>query len=189
MKRDQLFIQSLGRISHRDGEDSLPGEKCGLACCVLLVVYCGMLFPNAWASNPSDHISDNFRILGREHLFDSKRLTHYINLIGKALVFHSNRNDLEYHFAVLDNNRANAYSTPGGYIFITKGAIEYLKPVTKPQRNLKPTELQRCYLRKQVMTQLPSIVIYTAYTKNKVRPNFPQPHTLHRPSDLRNSVR
>lgn len=65
------------------------------------------------------------RILGREKLFSDKRLTRYINLIGKTLVFHSNRNELDFHFAILDNESINAYSTPGGYVFITKGAIEF----------------------------------------------------------------
>ena len=64
------------------------------------------------------------RILGREKLYSDEALTHYINLIGTALALHSSRNELEYHFAVLDKSYANAYSTPGGYVFITKGAID-----------------------------------------------------------------
>jgi len=64
------------------------------------------------------------RILGQETLHENTQLTRYINLIGKTLVLHSKRNELEFHFAVLNNPQANAYATPGGYIFITKGAIE-----------------------------------------------------------------
>lgn len=154
MNRNKSFIQSLARVSHLGDEPSPPGKKRGLVGYFLFIAFCGMLSSNAWGFNSIDHSSGNFRIrahqkviqqvlpadieaeirfgkkvaariLGREHLFDNEHLTHYINLIGKTLVFHSNRNDLEYHFALLDSDLVNAYSTPGGYIFITKGAIEF----------------------------------------------------------------
>jgi len=64
------------------------------------------------------------KVLGRETLYENEQLTRYINLIGKTLALHSKRNELEFHFAVLDKPIPNAYSTPGGYIFITKGAID-----------------------------------------------------------------
>lgn len=64
------------------------------------------------------------RILGRESLHDNLDLTRYINLIGKSLVFNSSRSELEFHFAIINNPYPNAYSAPGGYVFITLGAIQ-----------------------------------------------------------------
>lgn len=64
------------------------------------------------------------RILGRETLYDNPSLTRYINLVGKSLALQSSRNELDFHFAVLNKPYANAYSTPGGYVFITLGAIQ-----------------------------------------------------------------
>lgn len=63
------------------------------------------------------------RILGRERLVQNARLSRYVKLIGAGLALHSSRNELQFHFAVLDSDQVNAYSTPGGYIFITRGAV------------------------------------------------------------------
>lgn len=63
------------------------------------------------------------RILGREARYIDDKLTRYINLIGKTLVLHSGRHDINYYFIVIDNDYANAFSAPGGYIFISSGAL------------------------------------------------------------------
>lgn len=64
------------------------------------------------------------RVLGRFPLQqEAEALTRYLNLIGTALAAHSSRSDLNFHFALLDSDTINAYSAPGGYIFITRGAL------------------------------------------------------------------
>lgn len=67
------------------------------------------------------------RILGREPLFDNAKLTHYVALIGQALANHSSRSELPFYFAVLDSAQVNAYSAPGGYIFVTRGALRQMQ--------------------------------------------------------------
>lgn len=67
------------------------------------------------------------RILGRTRLLEDVKLTQYVNLVGQALVMHANRPELKYHFAVLDSQEINAYSTPGGYIFVTSEAIRHMQ--------------------------------------------------------------
>jgi predicted Zn-dependent protease len=62
-------------------------------------------------------------ILGAQPLVDDDRLTRYVNLLGKSLVLYSSRNELEFYFGVLDSPAINAYSAPGGYVFVTRGAI------------------------------------------------------------------
>ncbi len=64
------------------------------------------------------------RVLGRYRLLDDRQGTRYINLLGTALASQAARGELNYHFAILDSNGINAYSAPGGYIFITKGALD-----------------------------------------------------------------
>ena len=67
------------------------------------------------------------RMIGRYTLYDNNRLTKYVNLVGQTLVQNSNRPELEYHFAVLNTSEINAYAAPGGYVFVTRGAIEKMQ--------------------------------------------------------------
>lgn len=66
-------------------------------------------------------------VLGRETLLDNPELTRYVNLVGKSLALHSARSDLEFRFAILQSDIINAYSTPGGYVFVTRGALQQVK--------------------------------------------------------------
>ncbi len=63
------------------------------------------------------------RILGNYGLFDNKKISTYVNLVGKGMALYAGRPELEFHFAVLDSDEINAFATPGGYIFITRGAL------------------------------------------------------------------
>lgn len=63
------------------------------------------------------------RILGRYPLYDEKTLMKYVNLVGKSLAQNTNRPEIDFHFAVIDTADINAYAAPGGYVFITKGAL------------------------------------------------------------------
>lgn len=63
------------------------------------------------------------RVLGKYGNMDNEALTRYVNLVGRALARNANRPELEFHIAVLKTDTINAYAAPGGYIFITKGAL------------------------------------------------------------------
>ncbi len=52
------------------------------------------------------------------------RLHRYINIVGRNLGSQSDRPTLEWTFGVLDSDAFNAYSTPGGYVFVTRGLLE-----------------------------------------------------------------
>jgi len=67
------------------------------------------------------------RILGRYKLYENAALTRYVNLVGLSLVQNTNRQELDFHFAILDTDEINAYAAPGGYIFITKNALALVK--------------------------------------------------------------
>jgi len=67
------------------------------------------------------------RILGRIALYDDNKINRYVSLVGHTLTQFSNRSELTFFFAVLDSLGINAYSTPGGYVFITKGALQIMQ--------------------------------------------------------------
>jgi predicted Zn-dependent protease len=59
-------------------------------------------------------------------LSENKKLTNYINLVGKTISLQSEKPFTfgGYHFALLDTNEINAFACPGGIILITKGMIQ-----------------------------------------------------------------
>lgn len=63
------------------------------------------------------------RILGNYKLVDDDALLKYVNMVGKSISLFSGRPELKFYFSVLDSDEINAFATPGGYIFITKGAL------------------------------------------------------------------
>jgi predicted Zn-dependent protease len=50
-----------------------------------------------------------------------------VSLVGQALAQSAGRGDLVYHFAILRDEGVNAFSTPGGYIFVTRGALRQMR--------------------------------------------------------------
>lgn len=63
------------------------------------------------------------RLAGRYTIYDNERVTRYVNLVGKAIALNTNRPELEFHFGVLNTDEINAYAAPGGFVFVTRGAI------------------------------------------------------------------
>jgi predicted Zn-dependent protease len=66
------------------------------------------------------------RLLDRYSPYDRPQLTRYINLIGQSLAQASDRpaTFAGYHFLVLDSEELNAFSAPGGLIFVTRGMLK-----------------------------------------------------------------
>ncbi len=56
-------------------------------------------------------------------VYDSPSLEEYVKRVGMALALHTHRPHLVYHFAVLDAPVVNAFALPGGYIYVTRGAL------------------------------------------------------------------
>jgi predicted Zn-dependent protease len=55
--------------------------------------------------------------------YDEPRLVRYLNLVGSAIAQFAPR-QAAYRFAILDTDIVGAFALPGGYIFITKAAVE-----------------------------------------------------------------
>ncbi len=67
------------------------------------------------------------RLAGSFGIWKDPTWTEYINMIGRSLAVYSERTDIKYRFAILDVDDVNAYSAPGGYIFISRGLLKELK--------------------------------------------------------------
>jgi len=67
------------------------------------------------------------RILGKYPLYSDKKIQTYLSTLGSGIASQIGRPELQFHFAILDTNDVNAYACPGGYIFITKGAMKLAK--------------------------------------------------------------
>ncbi len=67
------------------------------------------------------------RILTKFPLYKNERINRYVNLVGKSVALFAGRAEIEYYFAVLDSESVNAYATPGGYVFITRGALRFMR--------------------------------------------------------------
>jgi len=50
--------------------------------------------------------------------------TYRVNLIGSILAQYATRQDLQWRFGLLDSDAINAFSAPGGRVFITRGLYE-----------------------------------------------------------------
>ncbi len=58
-------------------------------------------------------------------LYDNPDMLKYVNLVGNTVARQAGRS-VTYHFAILDTEVVTAVSLPGGYIFITRGALANL---------------------------------------------------------------
>ncbi len=54
---------------------------------------------------------------------EDAKLVAYVNQVGAYVAQNSDFQDRRYMFNILDNDKANAFACPGGYILITKGAL------------------------------------------------------------------
>jgi predicted Zn-dependent protease len=50
--------------------------------------------------------------------------TQRVNIVGKSLARYCDRQDLIFKFGLLNSDTINAFSAPGGYVFITKGLYD-----------------------------------------------------------------
>lgn len=60
-------------------------------------------------------------------LYEEPRAVKYVNLVGEGLAQFAPRQTLDYRFAILDTDIVNAFATPGGYLFVTRGLLVNLE--------------------------------------------------------------
>ena len=59
-------------------------------------------------------------------LYDDPDLQRYVSGIGLRLAKLSERPNLPWQFAVVDQAAVNAFALPGGFIYVTRGILPYL---------------------------------------------------------------
>jgi len=66
-------------------------------------------------------------LVGASPLLANPEVQRYVNRVGRWLSLNSERPDLNWEFGVLDTGTVNAFSTPGGYVLITRGLLERMR--------------------------------------------------------------
>lgn len=66
-------------------------------------------------------------LLGRFDGVDDEAVQDYVNLVGHSVAGVSRRPELTFHFYVLESDQVNAYAAPGGYVFITRAALDLMR--------------------------------------------------------------
>ena len=86
------------------------------------------LLPIGYEEEQSIGAALALQVLARYHgMYDQPELTRYVNLVGRAVALTSDRPNIEYHFAILNDDTINAFATPAGYVFITKGLLKQIQ--------------------------------------------------------------
>jgi predicted Zn-dependent protease len=67
------------------------------------------------------------RLLGAAPLAANEALQRYVNHVGRWLASQTERPDLPWRFGVLEAPQLNAFATPGGHIFVTRGLLERMR--------------------------------------------------------------
>jgi predicted Zn-dependent protease len=64
-------------------------------------------------------------VLSKYAAYGNVQVNQYINTLGQTLAAASDKPEIfaGYHFLVLDSDDINAFATPGGHIFVTRGLI------------------------------------------------------------------
>ena len=82
----------------------------------------------AWTPEQEQQIGEATaaKIIAIFGLVESPNLTKYVNLVGASVARNAPR-QVPYRFAVLNTDIVGAYALPGGFIFITKSAVEAME--------------------------------------------------------------
>ncbi len=67
------------------------------------------------------------KIIQKYPVMNDEQATLYINKVGKSVALFAGRSEIEYRFAILDSDTINAFAAPGGFVFITRGALLKMK--------------------------------------------------------------
>lgn len=59
-------------------------------------------------------------------VYDDQQVQAYVNEVGQRAAKVGHRPELQYTFTVLDSEDINAFTTGGGYVYITRGIMNYL---------------------------------------------------------------
>ena len=61
------------------------------------------------------------QVLAEYGEYEDAKLQAYVDGLGQRLAAQSHRQELKWHFTVLDSPEVNAFALPGGYVYVTRG--------------------------------------------------------------------
>ncbi len=67
------------------------------------------------------------QVLQEYSVYNNPAVQAYVNTLGQKLAAQSHRNNLQWHFTVLDSPEINAFALPGGYVYVTRGIMAYME--------------------------------------------------------------
>ena len=65
------------------------------------------------------------KILEENRLINNKELNDYFQKLGESIAKESHRPNLKWHFTLIDDPTFNAFATPGGYVYMYRGMLNY----------------------------------------------------------------
>ena len=65
------------------------------------------------------------QILEESKIIDNKELNDYFQKLGESIAKESHRPNLKWHFTLIDDPTFNAFATPGGYVYMYRGMLNY----------------------------------------------------------------
>ena len=79
----------------------------------------------AWAPEQEEQVGEATaaKLIQAFGLYDNKLMQNYVQLVGSTVAAQGARQDVTYHFAILDTDSLNAMALPGGFVFVTRGAL------------------------------------------------------------------
>jgi len=79
----------------------------------------------AWTPQEEQQIGEATaaKMIAMFGVVDSPKLVRYVNLVGQSVAQYAPR-QVPYRFGILDSDIVGAFALPGGFIFITKTAVE-----------------------------------------------------------------
>jgi predicted Zn-dependent protease len=51
-------------------------------------------------------------------------INEYLKLVGDSIARHTSKSDLDWHFYLVNSHQVNAFSLPGGFVYVNRGLIE-----------------------------------------------------------------
>jgi predicted Zn-dependent protease len=67
----------------------------------------------------------NDKMIADHGIYQDRGLTAYVDRVGQALAKNVVRKSVHYTFTILDDDDINAFALPGGYVCITRGALDF----------------------------------------------------------------
>ena len=90
-------------------------------CALVAAVTCGCAHSPEWDRNVGAEASKDLE--ANVGLYDDSALTAYVNDTGQKVVSQVGNRQYDFQFHIIDQPVANAFSLPGGYVYVTRGLL------------------------------------------------------------------